>query len=106
MASSLAPWPRSMLQIRWFLPLPRRLGSVNPVISPYSHYSKPLSKGNSCCCCWTTSSRLLIVVPSRMGLRGRAEHEFVVPPLSVPTLKHLPDVRTLSHYEAVALFIE
>src|SRR5947209_1219239 len=50
--------------------------------------------------------RLKIAVTSRMGLHVRAEHEFVVPPLSVPTLKHLPDVRTLSHYEAVALFIE
>jgi len=26
--------------------------------------------------------------------------------MSVPTLKHLPDLKTLSHYEAVALFIE
>ena len=46
--------------------------------------------------------RLKIVVTSRMGLHVRAEHEFIVPPLSVPTLKQLPDVRTLSHYEAVA----
>jgi predicted ATPase/class 3 adenylate cyclase len=50
--------------------------------------------------------RLKIAVTSRMGLHVRAEHEFVVPPLSVPTLKHLPDLKTLSHYEAVALFIE
>lgn len=51
-------------------------------------------------------SQLKIVVTSRMGLHVRAEHEFAVPPLSVPTLKHLPDLMTLSHYEAVALFIE
>jgi len=50
--------------------------------------------------------RLKIMVTSRMRLQVRAEHEFVVPPLSVPTLKHLPDLKTLSHYEAVALFIE
>ena len=50
--------------------------------------------------------RLKIVVTSRMGLHLRAEHEFVVPPLSVPTLKDLPDPGALSHYEAVALFIE
>ena len=36
----------------------------------------------------------------------RAEHEFAVPPLSLPNLKHLPDLSTLSQYEAVALFIE
>src|SRR2546430_219436 len=50
--------------------------------------------------------RLKVMVTSRMGLHVRAEHEFIVPPLSVPTLKQLPDVKTLSHYEAVALFIE
>jgi predicted ATPase/class 3 adenylate cyclase len=50
--------------------------------------------------------RLKVVVTSRMRLQVRAEHEFIVPPLSVPILKHLPDVKTLSHYEAVALFIE
>src|SRR6266487_1597620 len=50
--------------------------------------------------------RLKIVVTSRMGLHVRAEHEFAVPPLSVPTLKLLPDLKALSHYEAVALFIE
>ncbi len=50
--------------------------------------------------------RLKIVVTSRMGLHVRAEHEFAVPPLSVPTLKQLPDLKALSHYEAVALFIE
>src|SRR5437667_3772932 len=50
--------------------------------------------------------QLKVVVTSRMGLHVRAEHEFIVPPLSVPTLKQLPDVKTLSHYEAVALFIE
>jgi predicted ATPase/class 3 adenylate cyclase len=50
--------------------------------------------------------RLKVVVTSRMGLHVRAEHEFVVPPLSVPSLKQLPDLKALSHYEAVALFIE
>jgi len=50
--------------------------------------------------------RLKVVVTSRMGLHVRAEHEFIVPPLSVPTLKLLPDLKALSHYEAVALFIE
>ena len=49
---------------------------------------------------------LKVIVTSRMGLHVRAEHEFIVPPLSVPALKHLPDLKTLSHYEAIALFIE
>ena len=49
---------------------------------------------------------LKVVVTSRMRLQVRAEHEFIVPPLSVPTLKHPPDAKSLSHYEAVSLFIE
>ena len=36
--------------------------------------------------------QLKIVVTSRVGLHVRAEHEFAVPPLSVPTLKQLPDL--------------
>ncbi|MEO8953259.1 MAG: adenylate/guanylate cyclase domain-containing protein [Ktedonobacteraceae bacterium] len=51
-------------------------------------------------------SNLKVLVTSREGLHVRAEHEFAVPPLSLPNLKHLPNVSTLSQYEAVALFIE
>jgi predicted ATPase/DNA-binding CsgD family transcriptional regulator len=36
----------------------------------------------------------------------RAEQEFAVPPLTVPNPKRLPDLVTLSQYEAVALFIQ
>ena len=54
----------------------------------------------------TACPRLKILVTSRVRLHVRAEHEFTVPPLSVPTLKQLPDLKALSHYEAVALFIE
>src|SRR5205823_11981874 len=42
---------------------------------------------------------------SRAVLHLSAEHEFAVPPLSLPDLNHLPDLVTLSQYEAVALFI-
>src|SRR5437899_12160240 len=50
-------------------------------------------------------SHLKLLVTSRAGLHLSAEHEFAVPPLSLPDLKHLPDLVTLSQYEAVALFI-
>src|SRR5437660_5093995 len=50
-------------------------------------------------------SHLKLLVTSRAGLHLLAEHEFVVPPLSLPDLKHLPDLVRLSQYEAVALFI-
>jgi predicted ATPase len=49
---------------------------------------------------------LKIVVTSRVALHVRAEREFAVPPLALPDLKRLPDLVTLSQYEAVALFIE
>jgi predicted ATPase/class 3 adenylate cyclase/Tfp pilus assembly protein PilF len=50
--------------------------------------------------------RLKLLVTSRMALHVRAEHEFAVPPLDLPDLKHLPDLVALSQYEAVSLFIQ
>src|SRR6266480_1464283 len=49
--------------------------------------------------------RLKLLVTSRTVLHLAAEHEFAVPPLSLPDLNSLPDPVTLSQYEAVALFI-
>src|SRR5262249_19015360 len=49
---------------------------------------------------------LKLLVTSRQVLRLSAEHEYAVPPLALPDLKHLPDLVTLSQYEAVALFID
>jgi predicted ATPase/DNA-binding CsgD family transcriptional regulator len=47
-----------------------------------------------------------VLVTSREVLHVRAEHEFPVPPLSVPDLHHLPDLAILSHQAAVALFLQ
>jgi predicted ATPase len=49
---------------------------------------------------------LKVLVTSRAPLGLYGEHEYAVPPLSVPDVKHLPDLKTLSQYEAVRLFIE
>jgi predicted ATPase/class 3 adenylate cyclase/DNA-binding CsgD family transcriptional regulator len=49
--------------------------------------------------------QLNVLVTSRAVLHLSGEHEFPVPPLSLPDPKHLPDLVTLSQYEAVALFI-
>ncbi|MGZ3642914.1 MAG: tetratricopeptide repeat protein [Ktedonobacteraceae bacterium] len=49
---------------------------------------------------------LKVMVTSRMTLHIRGEQEYAVPPLAVPDPKHLPDLMTLSQYEAVALFIQ
>ncbi len=49
--------------------------------------------------------RLKVLVTSRFVLHVRGGQEFAVPPLAVPSPKHLPDLVALSQYEAVALFI-
>ncbi|GHO56240.1 transcriptional regulator [Ktedonobacter robiniae] len=50
--------------------------------------------------------RLKVLVTSREVLHVRAEHEFPVSPLTVPDPDHLPDLATLSHQAAVALFLQ
>ncbi|HEX7171240.1 MAG TPA: adenylate/guanylate cyclase domain-containing protein [Candidatus Limnocylindria bacterium] len=49
---------------------------------------------------------LAVIVTSRFVLHLAGEHEYPVPPLEVPDVRHLPDVARLTQYEAVALFIE
>jgi predicted ATPase/DNA-binding CsgD family transcriptional regulator len=49
---------------------------------------------------------LKILVTSRAPLHISREHEFLVPPLAVPSLKQLPAIETLSQYAAVALFLQ
>jgi predicted ATPase/class 3 adenylate cyclase/DNA-binding CsgD family transcriptional regulator len=49
---------------------------------------------------------LKVLVTSRAALHVQGEQEFAVPPLAVPDPKHLPELVTLSQYEAVALFIQ
>ena len=50
--------------------------------------------------------RLKVLVTSRERLHVQAEQEFAVPPLTLPDLRHLPDLAALSQYEAVELFLE
>jgi predicted ATPase len=49
---------------------------------------------------------LNVLATSRAPLGLYGEKEYAVPPLSVPDVKHLPDLKNLSQYEAVRLFIE
>lgn len=53
-----------------------------------------------------TCPQLKIVVTSREALHVRGEHEFAVPPMTLPDLKNLPDLATLSFNAAVALFLQ
>ena len=47
-----------------------------------------------------------ILVTSREVLRLRGEHQFSVPPLALPDPRHLPDVRLLTQFPSVKLFIQ
>ncbi|MDQ6693046.1 MAG: tetratricopeptide repeat protein [Chloroflexota bacterium] len=49
---------------------------------------------------------LKVLVTSRARLHIRGEHEFPVPPLALPDIRHLPPLERLAQYEAVRLFIE
>jgi predicted ATPase/class 3 adenylate cyclase len=50
--------------------------------------------------------QLKILITSREGLRISGEREYPVPPLSLPNLKQLPPLESLSQYPAVELFIQ
>ncbi len=54
----------------------------------------------------TACPQLAALVTSRASLHVRGEHEFAVPPLELPDLKHLPDLVALSRSAAVALFLQ
>jgi predicted ATPase/class 3 adenylate cyclase len=54
----------------------------------------------------SAASRLRVLVTSRAVLHVHGEHEFPVPPLSIPDPAQLPQLDALSQFEGVALFIE
>jgi predicted ATPase len=49
---------------------------------------------------------LKALITSRAALHLSGEHEFVVPPLALPNLAHLPSVECMAEYAAVALFLQ
>jgi predicted ATPase/class 3 adenylate cyclase len=49
---------------------------------------------------------LKVLATSRTSLRLYGEHEFPVPPLTLPDLKRPPPLERLTQYEAVGLFVE
>jgi non-specific serine/threonine protein kinase len=51
-------------------------------------------------------TRLKVLVTSRTALRVYGEHQYVVPPLTVPQLAPVPQLEDLLEYESVALFVQ
>ena len=54
----------------------------------------------------TAAPELKVLTTSRAPLGLYGEHEFPVPPLSMPDLKRPPPLERLTQYEAVGLFVE
>jgi predicted ATPase/serine/threonine protein kinase len=50
--------------------------------------------------------KLKILVTSRSALHVYGEHEFPVPPLALPDARSTPSLESLSHYPAIALFVQ
>ena len=50
--------------------------------------------------------RMQALVTSREALHVYGEYEFQVPPLALPEVERMPDLETLSQYDAVRLFVE
>lgn len=53
-----------------------------------------------------TCPHLKLLVTSREVLHIQGEQEFPVSPLALPSLKQLPELEALSHYGAIALFMQ
>jgi predicted ATPase len=54
----------------------------------------------------TVNANLKILVTSRAALHIYGEHDFPVPPLSLPDAKALPSLDALAEYSGVALFVQ
>jgi class 3 adenylate cyclase len=54
----------------------------------------------------SAAPNLKVMATSRIPLRLYGEHEYSVPPLALPDPERSPSVESLTHYEAVRLFME
>ncbi|HZB10424.1 MAG TPA: adenylate/guanylate cyclase domain-containing protein [Rubrobacter sp.] len=54
----------------------------------------------------SAAPKLKVLATSRIPLRLYGEHEYSVPPLALPDPERSPSVESLTHYEAVRLFME
>jgi len=71
------------------------------------NFEQVMQAANSVSRLLETALKLKVLVTSRVRLQLRGEHEYPVPPLSLPLdLGHLPPLYRLMRYEAVRLFVE
>ena len=102
----------------------RTLGLIEGSTSHPRSCSKATCATGTCCWCWTTSSRYSrrhrswtksalrrsqrkVLVTSRTPLGLYGEHEFPIPPLSLPEPEALPpSAEHLADYGAIRLFLE
>ena len=77
-----------------------------PMLLLLDNFEQVVSAAEQVAALLATCPQLKVLVTSREVLHVRAEHEFPVPPLAVPDPDHLPDLATLSHQAAVALFLQ
>jgi len=70
------------------------------------NFEQVLAAGPQIAALLAAAPALKALVTSREMLHLYGEHEYEVPPLSLPDLHHLPPIERLTQYEAVRLFIE
>ena len=70
------------------------------------NFEQVLDAGPQIAALLTAAPALKVLVTSREMLHLYGEHEYEVPPLSLPDINHLPPIERLTQYEAVRLFIE
>ncbi|HMQ51000.1 MAG TPA: helix-turn-helix domain-containing protein [Anaerolineae bacterium] len=76
------------------------------IVLVLDNFEHIISAGPDIAALLSTTSTLKVLCTSRVPLRILGEHEFVVAPLALPHLEHLPALGTLEANPAVALFVE
>jgi predicted ATPase len=82
-------------------------GLMQPLLLLLDNFEHLISAGAEVADLLTLNANLTVIVTSQALLHVYGEHEFPVPPLGVPDLRSAPtSVEALSHFPAVALFLE
>jgi predicted ATPase/serine/threonine protein kinase len=83
-----------------------RLSGGSPLLLILDNFEQVVAAAPAVANLLEATPLLKILVTSRCPLSLYGEHEFVVPPLSLPDLERLPDLEALARNPAVSLFME